>query len=83
MKAVARIAAREGRAHRSIIAALDRLEKEGRLTEISEFEQTLREKNGLDPLENESVMAEVKRLFEETKVRKRLKASEGGDGGAK
>ena len=83
MRAIARIAAREGRSHRSIIAALDRLEKEGRLTEISEFEQTMREKSGLEPLENERVKAEVKRLIEATKVRKRVRGKEGGDGGDK
>jgi heterodisulfide reductase subunit C len=68
MNALKNMAVREGFIHPSFQAQIDALEKHGRLIEISEFEERIRAKAGLNPILDSS--GEVQKIFKITALKK-------------
>jgi heterodisulfide reductase subunit C len=68
MNALKNIAVKEGFIHPSFKAQMEAIEKHGRLIEVSEFEERMREKAGLSPILDSS--EEVKKIFKITEIEK-------------
>jgi heterodisulfide reductase subunit C len=68
--AIQNIAAREGYVHDSYKIALGEIDKRGITTEISEFENSQREKLGCPPIEENP--DEPKKILKKTKILERL-----------
>ena len=74
MNAIRNIAVREGHIPKPMEAGVDLLEKYGRLLEVSEFENTLREKKGIPELN--LTIPDIKKVLKKTEIHKVIKKSE-------
>lgn len=74
MTAVRNIAVKEGYIPKAMGASVDLLEKFGRLLEVSEFENTLRLKEGIPELN--PTIPEIKKVLKKTGIRDIIKGSD-------